>query len=98
VFHPGVPIFHEGSKGYTCCKRRVLEFDEFMRIEGCTTKNRHLFIGSGKKKGGNASGEEVLETVRYVLICIGILKLMLTWHGLDTTFIKLQLQSLLHSS
>lgn len=23
------PIFHEGSKGYTCCKRRVLEFDEY---------------------------------------------------------------------
>lgn len=49
VFHPGAPIFHEGSKGYTCCKRRVLEFDEFLRIEGCTTKDRHLFIGSGKR-------------------------------------------------
>ena len=65
VFHPGAPIFHEGSKGYTCCKRRVLEFDEFMRIEGCQTKGRHLFVGSGgKKKGGSAGGEEVLETVR----------------------------------
>jgi hypothetical protein len=69
VFHPGAPIFHEGSKGYTCCKRRVLEFDEFMKIEGCKTKDRHLFVGSGnKKKGGNASGEELLETVRYVEI------------------------------
>jgi hypothetical protein len=40
VFHPGypifaiainnsVPIFHEGSKGYSCCKRRVLEFEEY---------------------------------------------------------------------
>ncbi|RDW85793.1 CORD and CS containing protein [Coleophoma crateriformis] len=66
VFHPGVPIFHEGSKGYTCCKRRVLEFDEFMKIEGCKTKNRHLFIGSGKKEGAGASGgEEILETVRH---------------------------------
>ncbi|CAG8953227.1 hypothetical protein HYFRA_00003429 [Hymenoscyphus fraxineus] len=65
VFHPGAPIFHEGSKGYTCCKRRVLEFDEFMRIEGCATKDRHLFIGSGDKKKGNSGGEEVLETVRH---------------------------------
>ncbi|PBP18668.1 chord-domain-containing protein [Diplocarpon rosae] len=65
VFHPGVPIFHEGSKGYTCCKRRVLEFDEFMRIEGCKTKDRHMFVGSGKQKAGNARGEEVLETVRH---------------------------------
>jgi hypothetical protein len=36
-----------------------------MRIEGCQTKDRHLFVGSGKKKGANnAGGEEVLETIR----------------------------------
>ena len=35
-----------------------------MKIEGCQTKERHMFVGSGKKKGGNAAGEEVLETVR----------------------------------
>lgn len=60
IYHPGVPIFHEGSKGYSCCKRRVLEFDEFLKIEGCKTKSRHLFVGSKKdKKDG-----EVLEDVR----------------------------------
>ncbi|KAF5978269.1 zinc-binding protein [Fusarium coicis] len=63
VHHPGVPIFHEGSKGYSCCKRRVLEFDQFMKIEGCKTKNRHLFIGSGKKDGANS--EEVVSNVRH---------------------------------
>lgn len=66
VHHPGVPIFHEGSKGYSCCKRRVLEFDEFMKIEGCETKDRHLFIGKGKKGNATAGGEEVLTTVRCV--------------------------------
>ncbi len=68
VHHPGAPIFHEGSKGYTCCKRRVLEFDQFMKIEGCQTKNRHLFVGSGKKEAAaqnkSSGGEELLETVR----------------------------------
>ncbi|KAF7508291.1 hypothetical protein GJ744_009436 [Endocarpon pusillum] len=59
VYHPGHALFHEGSKGWTCCKRRVLEFDEFMKIEGCKKKKRHLFIGKGK-----AAGEEKLETVR----------------------------------
>ncbi|OAQ97722.1 hypothetical protein LLEC1_07096, partial [Akanthomyces lecanii] len=65
VHHPGVPIFHEGSKGYSCCKRRVLEFDQFMKIEGCVTKERHLFIGSGKKSKDSAGSEEKLETVRH---------------------------------
>lgn len=73
VHHPGAPIFHEGSKGYSCCKRRVLEFDQFMKIEGCKTSPRHLFIGSGqqksKSKAAGASttenGEELLETVRH---------------------------------
>lgn len=64
VHHPGIPIFHEGSKGYSCCKRRVLEFDQFLKIEGCKTKNRHLFIGSGKKDKAGTGGEEVLSTVR----------------------------------
>lgn len=43
TYHPAAPIFHEGSKGYLCCKRRVLEFDEFMKIEGCK-KGRHVFV------------------------------------------------------
>lgn len=71
--HPGAPIFHEGSKGYSCCKRRVLEFDQFMKLEGCETKPRHLFVGSGKKgtsgKATGSGGEELLETVRYVTAC-----------------------------
>lgn len=67
MYHPGVPIFHEGSKGYSCCKRRVLEFDQFMKIEGCKTKHKHLFVGSGKKEDkSKAGGEEVLSSVRYV--------------------------------
>ncbi|KAI8683964.1 hypothetical protein NCS57_00061500 [Fusarium keratoplasticum] len=65
VHHPGVPIFHEGSKGYSCCKRRVLEFDQFMKIEGCKTKTKHLFVGSGKNGNGNGGAEEVLTTVRH---------------------------------
>lgn len=60
VHHPGFPIFHEGSKGYSCCKRRVLEFDEFMRIEGCATKDRHLFVGRKKDE----AAEDVVESVR----------------------------------
>ncbi|KIP08162.1 hypothetical protein PHLGIDRAFT_88607 [Phlebiopsis gigantea 11061_1 CR5-6] len=47
IYHPKTPIFHEGSKGYLCCKRRVLEFEEFLKIEGCKT-GRHLFVPKTK--------------------------------------------------
>ncbi|KJX99995.1 cord and cs domain containing protein [Zymoseptoria brevis] len=60
VHHPGQAIFHEGSKGWTCCKRRVLEFDEFMKIQGCKSKSRHLFVG--KKR--DADAEELVNEVR----------------------------------
>lgn len=48
-YHKGVAIFHEGSKGYTCCRRRVLEFDEFLNIEPCTESTKgHLYVGAPK--------------------------------------------------
>ena len=50
TYHPLPAIFHEGSKGYACCKRRVLEFDEFLRIEGCK-KGKHCFVGTPKTAG-----------------------------------------------
>ena len=34
------PIFHEGSKGYSCCKRRVLEFEEY------SYRDTELIVGS----------------------------------------------------
>ena len=37
IYHPGAPVFHEGSKGWSCCPRKVLEFDEFLKIKGCQT-------------------------------------------------------------
>ncbi|RDX56576.1 chord-domain-containing protein [Lentinus brumalis] len=49
TYHPKPPIFHEGSKGYLCCKRRVLEFDEFLKIEGCK-KGRHVFVPKARPK------------------------------------------------
>ncbi|KAI8821412.1 chord-domain-containing protein [Fimicolochytrium jonesii] len=42
VFHSGQPIFHEGSKGWSCCSRKVLEFDEFLKIKGCK-RAKHRF-------------------------------------------------------
>ncbi|KAK3568039.1 hypothetical protein QTP86_029100 [Hemibagrus guttatus] len=39
-FHPGVPIFHDALKGWSCCKKRTTDFSEFLSIKGCS-RGRH---------------------------------------------------------
>lgn len=68
TYHPGQALFHEGSKGWTCCKKRVLEFDEFMRIPGCKTRTRHCFIGKKASKSKSRGDEDEwtrVDTVRH---------------------------------
>jgi hypothetical protein len=43
VYHPGPAEFHEGSKGWVCCKPRALEFTEFLKIPGCM-EGPHRFV------------------------------------------------------
>ncbi len=61
--HKGSPIFHEGSKGWSCCKRRVLDFNDFLQIEPCSTaKSGHLFVGQPKTGAdGSTDGEEPID-------------------------------------
>lgn len=35
-FHPGVPVFHDAYKGWSCCKKKCTDFTEFLNIPGCT--------------------------------------------------------------
>ena len=45
-YHTSPPVFHDASKGWSCCqkcvlgrivrRRRVYDWDEFYKIEGCT--------------------------------------------------------------
>lgn len=37
VYHPGVPIFHEGMKFWSCCQRKTSDFTAFMNQAGCET-------------------------------------------------------------
>jgi len=36
TFHPGVPVFHDALKGWSCCKKRSTDFTEFLNIPGCS--------------------------------------------------------------
>uniref|UniRef100_A0A8C0VGE4 Integrin subunit beta 1 binding protein 2 n=1 Tax=Cyanistes caeruleus TaxID=156563 RepID=A0A8C0VGE4_CYACU len=33
LYHPGVPIFHDALKGWSCCKKRTTDFSEFLSIK-----------------------------------------------------------------
>jgi len=47
IYHPGNPLFHEGSKGWDCCKKMTLIFDDFLSLEGCTV-GIHKFVPEPK--------------------------------------------------
>ncbi|KAM5180515.1 cysteine and histidine-rich domain-containing protein 1 [Mantella aurantiaca] len=36
TYHPGVPVFHDALKGWSCCKKRTTDFSDFLSIAGCT--------------------------------------------------------------
>lgn len=42
IHHPGVPIFHEGCKFWSCCKKRTSDFTAFLNQVGCVT-GKHLW-------------------------------------------------------
>lgn len=35
VFHPGVPVFHEGYKFWSCCQKKTSDFSAFLSQVGC---------------------------------------------------------------
>jgi len=35
VYHPGVPVFHDAYKSWSCCNKKTTDFTEFLSIKGC---------------------------------------------------------------
>lgn len=42
-YHPGVPIFHEGLKYWSCCQKKTTEFSAFLEQPGCT-QGKHVWF------------------------------------------------------
>lgn len=40
IHHPGVPIFHDAYKGWSCCNKKSVDFTEFLNIKGCS-RSKH---------------------------------------------------------
>ncbi|KAK6645104.1 hypothetical protein RUM43_001380 [Polyplax serrata] len=43
IHHPGVPVFHEGLKFWSCCKKRTTDFAVFLEQVGCET-GTHIWV------------------------------------------------------
>ncbi|XP_067945767.1 cysteine and histidine-rich domain-containing protein 1-like [Watersipora subatra] len=48
LYHPGVPVFHEGMKYWSCCQKKTTEFDKFMDQPGCKS-GKHKWTLSAKE-------------------------------------------------
>ncbi|KAJ1559810.1 hypothetical protein HK405_009274 [Cladochytrium tenue] len=42
-YHSGAPVFHDALKGWSCCSKKVTDFDDFLKIPGCTV-GRHSVV------------------------------------------------------
>ncbi|XP_077355803.1 cysteine and histidine-rich domain-containing protein 1 [Festucalex cinctus] len=69
LFHPGVPIFHDALKGWSCCRKRTTDFSEFLSIKGCTHGHHSNEkpcepllpeVSSDKVGGKHANGQEII--------------------------------------
>lgn len=47
TYHPGVPVFHEGLKFWSCCQRKTTDFQSFLDQEGCSF-GTHKWIKSNE--------------------------------------------------
>lgn len=66
LHHPGVAIFHDGYKFWSCCQRRTSDFNEFERQEGCTV-GEHVWIkpvqNTRSRYDWHQTGSEVIITI-----------------------------------
>lgn len=49
VHHPGIPVFHEGMKYWSCCKKKTSDFSAFLAQVGCET-GKHKWIQDQKEE------------------------------------------------
>lgn len=57
TYHPGVPVFHDAYKGWSCCNKKSIDFTEFLNIKGCTT-SFHSNEKPAEPERGQAAGND----------------------------------------
>ncbi|XP_058809973.1 cysteine and histidine-rich domain-containing protein morgana [Phymastichus coffea] len=69
TYHPGVPIFHEGLKYWSCCRKKTTDFSVFLEQPGCT-KGSHLWVQKDAKNKKIKCRVDWHQTGTHVIISI----------------------------
>lgn len=67
--HPGTPIFHEGMKYWSCCKKKTSDFNVFLEQVGCT-QGDHCWLTETKTQGQTDCRLDWHQTGPWVVISI----------------------------
>ncbi|XP_060879474.1 cysteine and histidine-rich domain-containing protein morgana-like [Metopolophium dirhodum] len=81
--HPGVPIFHEGMKYWSCCNKKTSDFNAFLEQVGCS-QGKHCWIKETKIQGHTNCRLDWHQTGPWVVISIFAKK-----YDPNTSFVKL---------
>nr|XP_023028071.1 cysteine and histidine-rich domain-containing protein [Leptinotarsa decemlineata] len=70
--HPGEPVFHDAYKGWSCCKKKCIDFTEFLNIKGCTlSKHSNVKPPEPEKPAvKDIPDEEVVEIKPIIASCL----------------------------
>ncbi|XP_039210805.1 integrin beta-1-binding protein 2 isoform X2 [Crotalus tigris] len=49
LLHPGVPVFHEGMKYWSCCRIKTTDFAAFLEQKGCS-RGKHTWVTGQEDK------------------------------------------------
>ncbi|XP_050533725.1 cysteine and histidine-rich domain-containing protein morgana [Daktulosphaira vitifoliae] len=67
--HPGVPIFHEGMKFWSCCNKKTSDFNVFLEQAGCS-QGEHCWVKDTKTQGQMTCRLDWHQTGPWVVVSI----------------------------
>ncbi|XP_062998207.1 integrin beta-1-binding protein 2 isoform X2 [Elgaria multicarinata webbii] len=69
TFHPGVPVFHEGMKYWSCCGIKTTDFTAFLEQKGCS-KGKHTWVKKQQDKKLVSCRQDWHQTSSQVVVTI----------------------------
>ncbi|XP_007426084.1 integrin beta-1-binding protein 2 [Python bivittatus] len=69
LFHPGVPVFHEGMKFWSCCRIKTTDFAAFLEQKGCR-RGKHTWVKKQEDKKLVSCRQDWHQTSSQVVVTI----------------------------